>query len=148
MSFSLVTLNVRGLRFNVKRKALFLFAKQQRSDFCFFQEVHSTPKDINFWKAQWGNDAWFAHGSERTAGVAILKNKFSGDILFSEGDPLGHFIILVTKLDLVTTIIINFYGYNSKPENYVLINILESRFTHCFSKLPNSLIIKGDFNIT
>lgn len=74
MSLSLVTLNVRGLRFNVKCKALFLFAKQQKSDFCFFQEVHSTPKDVNFWKAQWGNDVWFAHGSERTAGVAILKN--------------------------------------------------------------------------
>lgn len=36
MSFSLITLNVRGLRLNVKRKALFLFAKQQKSDFCFF----------------------------------------------------------------------------------------------------------------
>ncbi len=55
MSFSLITLNVRGLRLNVKRKALFLFAKQQKSDFCFFQEVHSTPNDVSFWKAQWGN---------------------------------------------------------------------------------------------
>lgn len=149
MSLSLVTLNVRGLRFNVKCKALFLFAKQQKSDFCFFQEVHSTPKDVNFWKAQWGNDVWFAHGSEHTAGVAILKNKFSGDILFSEGDPLGHFIILVIKLDLVTIIIVNFYGYNSKIENDALFKTLESRITHFISKFPNSFVlIGGDFNIT
>ncbi len=149
MSFSLITLNVRGLRLNVKRKALFLFAKQQKSDFCFFQEVHSTPNDVSFWKAQWGNDIWFAHGSEHSAGVAILKSKFSGDILYSDVDTLGHYIILVAKCDLLTMILVNFYGYNSKSENDDLFDTLEIRLTHCLSKFPNSLIlIGGDFNIT
>ncbi len=74
MSFSLITLNARALRLNVNHKALFLFAKQQKSHFCFFQEVHSTHNDVSFWKAQWGNGIWFAHGSEHSA----------GDILYSD----------------------------------------------------------------
>lgn len=41
MSFSIFSLNARGLRNNIKRKALFLFAKQLKTDFVFFQESHS-----------------------------------------------------------------------------------------------------------
>lgn len=54
---SVISLNVRSLRQNIKHKALFLFAKQQKSDFFFFfQESHSVVNDASFWKAQWGND--------------------------------------------------------------------------------------------
>ena len=40
LSLSVFSLNARGLGENIKRKALFLFAKQQKSDFCFFQESY------------------------------------------------------------------------------------------------------------
>ncbi len=39
MSISIVSLNARGLRDNVKRKALFLYAKSFKTDFCFFSGV-------------------------------------------------------------------------------------------------------------
>lgn len=73
MSFSIFCLNARGLRNNIKRKALFLCAKQLKTDFVFFQESHSLAKDSNFWKSQWGNDIWLSHGSEHSAGVSCLK---------------------------------------------------------------------------
>ncbi len=64
-------------------------------------------------------------------------------------DTLGHYILLVAKCDLLTVILVNFYGYNSKSENDDLFDTLEIRLTHCLSKFPNSLIlIGGDFNIT
>ncbi len=81
MSLSIVSLNTRGLRDTVKRKALFLLAKQLKTDFIFFQETHSVVNDVKFWRSQWNNDVWFAHGSERSAGVATLKNNFSGNVL-------------------------------------------------------------------
>lgn len=55
MSLSVVSLNARGLRDAVKRKALFLFSRQFSSDFVFFQESHSEVTDVNFWKSQWGS---------------------------------------------------------------------------------------------
>lgn len=50
MSFSIVSLNARGLRDVVKRKALFLFSRQFGSGFVFFQESHSKGNEVNFWK--------------------------------------------------------------------------------------------------
>ena len=52
---SLVSLSARGLRNNLKRKALFLFVKQCKTDLCFFQETHTINDDIHFWSSQWGN---------------------------------------------------------------------------------------------
>lgn len=64
MSLSVVSLNARGLRDNVKRKALFLYVKQLKTDFVFFQEAHSLTKDHNFWRSQWDNDIWLSRGSQ------------------------------------------------------------------------------------
>ncbi len=148
MSLSVFSLNARGLRQNIKRKALFLFAKQQRADFSFFQETHSVKNDTQFWKAQWGGDTWLSHGSERAAGTTILKNSFAGDILHSEGDPKGHFLILVINIIDTVILLVNTYRYNSKSENDTLLDVLEPCFLHWLSKYPNAMIVMGgDFNI-
>lgn len=131
------------MRQNIKRKALFLFAKQQKTDFSFFQETHSVKNDAQLWKAQWGNDIWISHGSERAAGAAILKNSFNGVILNSEGDPKGHFFILIININDTVILLVNLYGYNSKLENDILFDVLESRFLHWLSKYPNAMIVIG-----
>ncbi|KAA0720804.1 hypothetical protein E1301_Tti011443 [Triplophysa tibetana] len=94
MSISIISLNARGLRDITKRKALFLYAKSFKTDFCFFQESHSVASDAAFWKNQWNNDVWMAHGSERSAGVLTLKNLFAGDVLHYFSDPNGHFLLM------------------------------------------------------
>lgn len=96
---------------------MFLFAKQFKTDFCFFQESHSTSADANFLRSQWGNKMWFSHGSERSTGVTTVKNTFSGDVLHSEGDSLGHYIYLVIRYNNITIIAPNIYGYHTKTEN-------------------------------
>lgn len=92
MSLSIISLNARGLRNNIKRKAVFLFCKQFNIDFCFIQESHSTEQDKSFWRSQWGDDLWMSHGTERAAGVCILKRRFNGKILISDCDKNGHYI--------------------------------------------------------
>ncbi len=42
------------------------------------QETHASLSDYNFWKSQWGDDLWMSYGSNRAAGVAILKGTFKG----------------------------------------------------------------------
>lgn len=147
MSFSVVSLNARGLRDVVKRKALFLFSRQFGSDFVFLQESHSNDKDVHFWKSQWGNEIWFSHGSEHSAGVSCLKNNFTGDVLHTYCDEYGHFILLLLKCYNVNLIVVNYYGYNSRSENDQLLFVLEDKLTYWQSKFPNAyLVIGGDFN--
>lgn len=149
MSLSVVSLNTRGLRENVKRKALFLFAKQFKTDFVFFQETHSVGNDAKFWRSQWNNDLWFAHGSERSAGVATLKNTFSGNVLEVFSDHFGHFLCLLLSWNNSVFILVNIYGYNLNTENTKLFESLEERILLWFRKHPQAfLLIGGDFNIT
>lgn len=147
MSLSIISLNTRGLRNNLKRKAIFLYCKQLNTDFCFVQESHSIEQDANFWKSQWGGDLWLSHGSERSAGVCILKNRFSGKVLNSDCDKSGHYIFLVLEIASVNYIIVNAYGFNTQTENNSFFDKLEERLLYWLSKFPNSFIVLGgDFN--
>jgi len=64
----------------VKRKAIFLFCKEQKANCIFLQETHSVLNDEKFWKTQWGDLALFAHGSSHS-GVMLLFNRFEGSII-------------------------------------------------------------------
>lgn len=85
--------------------------------FFFLQKSPSVANDASFWKTQWGNDIWLFHGSERSAGVAILKNNLNGVILHSESGPNGRYVLLILNVDNNIILLANLYGYNSKPEN-------------------------------
>jgi len=148
MSLSLFFLNARGLKNNIKRKALFLFSKRHKVDFCFFQESHSTSKDVKFWRSQWGNDIWLSHGSEHSAGVGIMRYNFNGNILETSIDPSGHFLLMVVVINHFILIIVNVYGYNSVSENHAFFNTLDQKLSYALGKYPSAfLILGGDFNI-
>lgn len=61
----------------------------------FFQQPRSVKNNTAFWKMQWGKDLWFSQGSERWAGVITLKNKFNGNVIHSEVDPGGHYVLAI-----------------------------------------------------
>lgn len=82
---------------------------------------------MRFWRTQWGKDIWCAHGSERSAGVVTLKNRFTGEILHTQRDGSGHYLCQTLKIHGSVLLIANVYGFNSQ-----------------FPDL--SLIIGGDFN--
>ncbi len=148
MSLSIVSLNCRGLRNIVKRKAIFLYLKCFNTDFCFLQECHSDIKDVNFWRTQWGLDLWLAHGTTHSAGVCVLKNRFKGKILHSECDTSGHYILLALEISNSTCIVINVYGFNVQRENNAFFDRLGDRVTRMLAIYPNSsLIFGGDFNV-
>ncbi len=125
LSISIVSLNARGLRDNVKRKALFLYAKSFQTDFSFFPESHSVFNDSTFWKKQWGNEVWMAHVSEHSAGVMIMKNHFAGSVLQNYIDPKGHFLLLLICVTNTFILLTNIYGYNTSPQKMLFEEIGE-----------------------
>jgi len=103
MSITIFSVNARGIRDMLKRKAPFLFCKGKEADFCFIQETHACKEDVLFWKSQWGSDMWFSFGvSNRTAGVAILKDKFSGQVISHKTDDQGRWIIILVEINQVS----------------------------------------------
>ena len=65
----------------MKRKAVFLFCKEQKANCIFLQETHSVEDDVNFWKSQWGDSIFVSHGTSHSAGVMVLFEGLPGKIM-------------------------------------------------------------------
>ena len=100
------------MRDTVKRKALFLFCKRSEADIVMLQETHSFELDVKFWRSQWGNTIHYSHGSNNSAGVAILLHKFKGEVLETVKSSEGRWVMIVIKQDNGIFIVCNVYGYN------------------------------------
>lgn len=98
-NLKLLTINTRGLRDSVKRKALFLYCKSKRAECILLQETHSNETDETFWATQWGDKIVFSHSTSRSAGVAILFNNCQGKIITTKSDENGYWILTVLQLD-------------------------------------------------
>lgn len=53
------------------------------------------------------NDIWFSFGTNRSAGVPILKGNFKAHILSHEADNTGRWIILLVDVNHVQFIVVN-----------------------------------------
>ena len=89
------SLNVRGLRNHVKRRALFSYLKNQKADFYCLQETFSLKGDEVSWATEWGGKVFFSHGTEHFKGTCILQRPNS---LFTSSvqliDPDGRLVIV------------------------------------------------------
>uniref|UniRef100_A0A3B3BQT6 exodeoxyribonuclease III n=1 Tax=Oryzias melastigma TaxID=30732 RepID=A0A3B3BQT6_ORYME len=138
---SLISLNARGLRDITKRK-------RKNANVIFLQETHSKTEDCNFWSKQWGDKAYFCHGSSRSAGVAVLLKNFQGQIISHYKDQHGHWLILVVNFDTFNLVLINVYGYNNLSQNkFMLEDIAQNLGQIKQTYSTNNIIIGGDFNL-
>ncbi len=144
---SLFSLNTRGLKNNVKRKATFIFCKEQKSNIIFLQETHSVEADTNFWKQQWGDCVFFSHGTSHSAGVMILINRFSGNVINHTNDTNGHWLMMVIDFN-VNYILICVYDYNRRAQNKQLYSALSKMLDEWKMTYTTDKVIVGvDFNL-
>lgn len=149
VKFSFGSLNVRGLKDIVKRKALFLFLKGQKTQINFLQETHSSDMDTSFWANQWGDKILFSHGSNRSGGVAICFNNCPGEIVTHRTDGEGHWLAVVIKMENLFIIVINVYGYNNDGQNKTLLNDLTDLISELKGRfLTDYILLGGDWNMT
>lgn len=146
--FNLISVNARGLRDNVKRKAVFLFCKNKKPHCVLLQETHSNETDEKFWSNQWGDKIIFCHGTNRSAGTAILFHNFPGKLLTSRKCLGGHWILCVLSIEHSFIILGNIYGYNNLHQNKGLL----SEINNCIKELrlaypTDNVILGGDFNM-
>ena len=152
MTLSLCSLNVRGIRNITKRKAIFLFCKEQTKTQCFLlQETHSLDSDIAFWKTQWGssNESFFSHGTSHSGGVAILFNRLEGKVIDHKSDVEGHWLSVILDLNDCNYIIVNVYGYNNRAKNKRMFSTLGTLIDEWKTTFAtDKVLVTGDYNVT
>lgn len=142
------SLNVRGLKDIVKRKAVFLFCKGQKANCVFLQETHSSDLDASFWTNQWGDKIFFSHGSNRSGGVAICFNKCPGEVITYKADESGHWLMVVLKIDVLFFILINIYGFNNAAQNKKLVEDISMIISETKVLYPtDNVLVGGDWNM-
>lgn len=147
-NLSFVSLNSRGLKDNLKRKAIFLHCKGFKSHCVLLQETHSCATDAAFWTTQWGDKIFFSHGSNKSAGVAICLNKCPGNVLSHKADDKGHWLTVVIKVDDAHIILTNIYGYNNTTQNRNLLQEITDIISQYKIFYHTDLILLGgDFNL-
>ena len=143
----ILSLNVRGLRNHVKRRALFLYLRNQKADFYCLQETFSSKKDEVPWASEWGGKIFFSHGTKHSKGTGILQRPNS--LLSFEclsTDPNGRFVIAKIKLGDEDFFLASVYALcDSQQQSLFTQNLC----TDIGSKTNTSrIIIAGDWNTT
>ena len=96
LTYDIISLNVRGIREQSKRRSIFSYLKDQKSKFCFLQETYSDLNDKNIWRNEWGGEIFFSHGTRHSKGVCILIHPSVRDkVEFFFTDKVGR-IVLIT----------------------------------------------------
>lgn len=146
--FCFSSFNVRGLRDKIKRKALFLFCKSKKAHCFMLQETHLSNLDEKFWINQWGDKILFDHGTNRSAGVAILFHNCPGKIIAHKTSNTGHWLMCVLTIDDLFIIIGNIYGYNNNHQNRELLSEISEVIRGLkLTYSADNVILGGDFNM-
>lgn len=145
--FSILSLNVRGLRNQIKRRSIFRYLKDQNCQLYLLQETFSESKDELIWKSEWGGDIFFSHGSTHSKGVCILinpSNKLSVETTSKDLD--GRIVSINLTFNSVKISICSIYAPNDSQQQQKFLLTL-NRYLVSHTDVSN-LIIGGDWNVT
>ena len=112
-----ISLNVRGLRNQVKRRSIFSYLTNQKATLYCLQETFSNEDDDKMWSAEWGGQIIFSRGSEHPRGVCILlsiNSGFSLSTVRADGD--GRYIIVKVNMGDEHLFANNSYAPNTGAE--------------------------------
>ena len=144
MSLNIVSLNVRGIRDDVKRRAIVNYYCQRANILCL-QETHSDPESIKKWEMEWNGSILVSHGTSAARGVCImLKNDLPYRVCKTVQDEAGRAVACeLENMDDPSkrVTICNIYGPN-KDNPQFFVDVIK-----LVSELSAEIIIIGDFNV-
>ena len=143
MDLKIISLNVRGLRDDAKRREVFNWLRRKKQSIYVLQEVHCTENTKHLWSAELGYQAIFSSCKSNKAGVCLLfNNNLNLQIQKLHRDPLGRFIICDLKADGKCLTLANIYAPNDDN-----LSFFQNLFDHLLDFNCEDIIIGGDFNL-
>ena len=142
-------MNVRGIRSATKRKALFMWLKEQKSDFIFLQETYSTAEVEDIWRTQWQGKLFFSHGTCHGCGVMVLvRGDLDFNLISIRTEDEGRCIVLEAEVQGANFLLVNVYVPNKVQEQCRFIENLNSTIDDVIKDNEPKLVVGGDFNVT
>jgi exonuclease III len=116
----IISLNVRGLATDVKRRDVFKWLREQKCSLYCLQDIHCKPGLTDHWTAEWGYKCIFApYKGDSCRGTAILfSSTLDIKIHQIENDPGGNFNIINLELVGKKLTLVNLYGPNRDDQNF------------------------------
>ena len=143
----LMSLNVRGLNNDLKRKKIFLWMERQQADIVLMQETYCTKSNVDKIEKDWKGRCLFGlTNSVHSRGVAVLiRDACDIEVIDHHVKDDGRIILVnLTVHDQVITII-NVYCPNNEKERIKYIEHVED-WIRTYSLTKDNLILAGDFN--
>ena len=145
--FDVFSLNVWGIRDQIKRRSVFSFLKDQKAYIYFLQETYSEPNDEKVWKKEWGGEVFFSHGTKHSKGVCILINPTAQiQVNYSYSDNSGRIVLITISLSGHKLTLCNIYAPNNQANQLQFMQELNN----CIIDKTEltSLVVGGDWNCT
>lgn len=142
-----LSFNVNGCRQSFKRAQVLSFLEQKRVGVAFLQETHSDPGDEAEWQRQWRGQCVLSHGSNTSAGIALLfEPSLAADILLIEEIEKGRLLKVKARINDVVFTFINVYAPNIGSRRVLFFKRLKQTILNIDTE--DILIVGGDFNCT
>lgn len=147
IDFSVLSVNVRGLRNYQKRRKVYNWLCKQdcHNGIAFLQETHSDLKSEKSWTNLWRGQSFYSHGTTSSCGVATLIGK---NVEFSLEDKViddnGRFIILLCQIQGLHFILINYYAPNIETNQVKVLHDISESLSSLKVKEPAQIIWGGE----
>ena len=141
-SIKCISLNVRGMRGNGKRKSLFRMFRENKFDIICLQETYITEDVSSKWKQEWGGELFYSVGTSHSQGQVILTRK-------GLQEQVTSFIkkprVLGVRIDTDhdPLFVLNVYAPSITREKQQFIKSLQKEISDIKQE---SILVCGDFN--
>ena len=141
MNLKCISLNIRGINKAIKRRNLFRWLHNGKY---FLQETYSDKTIENVWRAEWGGDIFYSHGSKHSRGVAtLMRPTVRSENISTTCDRNGRVLIVNLTIQDEEFCLANIYAPNDQ-------NLQVDFYTQLTRKLRpyvnSNLVLGGDFN--
>ena len=139
--FRVLSINVRGIQNEKKRRKIFDFYRS-RAEVILLQETHSGKEIEKFWGNEWGGRILYSHGDTNARGfMTLLHPKLDCKNLNSKADDDGRWLLVDIEYNELKMSILNVYAPNKDSPSYF------QEIEKVISEAENNFIIMGDFNL-
>ena len=145
-SLKIGSLNINGGRDRHKRALISEVFTQKRVDVLFLQETHINPADEIDWGLWWEGSWALSHGTNLSAGVAVLFRENANVTVLSSTEVVkGRLLIVRAEIESSVFCFVNIYAPNQGTERVGFFTLLKNEIRNYHQ---DQFIIGGDFNCT